>query len=329
VAAHAGVSKSVVSRTLQGSAKVSAKSRQAVEKAIRELGYRPNGIARSLSQRRTGTIGVLAHDLRQPWFVDVLDGLHATLSRHGLRTLIGDGRQDLATGGELLKTFMEMRFDGLVLVGTMPLSPIISEAAEWIPTVVAGSRDFDLPRVDVIAEDDWLGVELVLDHLFELGHSSIAHIGGGKGKVFEVRQASYCAWMESHGLAGYIQAASCDASEEDSRLTALGLLRGGRNQAPTAIFCDSDLMGVGVLDAARDLGMRVPEDLSVASFDNSSLAHMGPIQLTSVDIAPRAVGMLAGEWLIRRMGEPMLTATEYLVRPTLVARSSTSTPRAV
>ena len=94
VAAHAGVSKSLVSLVLRGSSSVSDEKREAVEKAIRELGYRPNLSARSLSQRRTNIVGVLLNDLRNPWFVDCLEGMNSVLQQHDLKMFLADGRLD-------------------------------------------------------------------------------------------------------------------------------------------------------------------------------------------------------------------------------------------
>src|SRR6476659_235172 len=171
VAERAGVSKSLVSLVLRGSPKVSAGKRQAVQQAIDELGYRPNAIARQLTEQRTNMVGVLLNDLRNPWFIDCLDGLTSVLHAQGLRTLLADGRLDRRTDDSLLQGFLELRVDGLVLVGTMASSPTIEDAARTVPTVVAASRDITLPAVDVVANDDWVGTELAVNHLIGLGHS--------------------------------------------------------------------------------------------------------------------------------------------------------------
>jgi len=119
VAERAGVSKSLVSLVLQGSPRVSDTKRQAVLHAIEELGYRPNAAARSLVARRTHTVGVLLNDMRNPWFVEVLDGLNSLLQAHGLRMLMADGRLDRRAGQDFARTFQELRVDGLVVVGTL------------------------------------------------------------------------------------------------------------------------------------------------------------------------------------------------------------------
>ncbi len=326
VAARAGVSKSVASRVLQGSPHVSDQRRLAVEAAIRELGYRPNATARSLTERRTRAVGVLMHDLRQPWFVDLLEGLDRSLGVDGLHPFVGDGQVNRTSDQRLLEAFMEMRVDGLVLAGTVPPSTTIAEAAAWLPTVVAGNRDFELPAVDVVAQDDALGAELALDHLAGLGHQRIAHIAGETGRVFEIRRATYLSWMRRHSLADHVAVAECDTTEEGGYRAGLRLLERDRLERPTAVFVANDLSCVGAMAAARDRGLDVPGDLSIVGFDNSVLARMRYIALTSVDIAPARVGELAGAALLERMAHPDMPARQQLVTPTLEVRCSTAAP---
>ena len=138
VAARAGVSKSLVSLVLQNSPHVSDAKREAVLKAVAELGYRPDPVARSLAERRTRTVGVVIDDLSNPWYVELLDGLRPVLHEHGLRPLLADGR----TEPDAVQALSDLRVDGLVLVGT----PSQSAVAQWnalgspMPTVVAGTR---------------------------------------------------------------------------------------------------------------------------------------------------------------------------------------------
>lgn len=161
-----------------------------------ELGYRPNAIARQLTAQRTHTIGVLLNDLRNPWFVDCLDGLTTVLNEHGLRCLLADAPLDRRADESLLRGFLEMRVDGLVLVGSMSLTPAIGEAAASVPTVVAAGRDIALPAVDIVANDDLLGATLAVDHLIELGHRRIAHLAATHGAVADLRRRAYrtCRW---------------------------------------------------------------------------------------------------------------------------------------
>ena len=324
VAERAGVSKSLVSLVLRDSPGVSAGKREAVQRAIDELGYRPNAIARQLTERRTNMVGVLLNDLRNPWFVDCLDGLTSVLRDRGLRPLLADGRLDRRMDDSLLRGFLELRVDGLILVGSMASTPTIAEAAAEVPTVVAASRDIALPRVDVIANDDWIGTQLGVGHLLGLGHTRIAHLAGSTGAVADIRRRSYLSVMRENGLADNEQVEYCDMTEEGGYRAAVALL--SRADRPTAIFAVNDISCVGAMSAVQQLGLRVPQDVSLVGYDNTSLAQIRHLWLTSVDNASVEVGQLAASALLRRITEPDSPATEQLIRPTLQVRGSTGRP---
>lgn len=322
VAERAGVSKSLVSLVLRDAPQVSAAKREAVLAAIDELGYRPNGSARSLTERRTRTVGVLLNDMRNPWFVDLLEGLNSRLHERGLRMLLGDGRLDRRVDEALTQAFLEMRVDGLVLVGTLPESAAITEAARTLPTVVAGSRDLDLSNVDIVANDDLRGTELAVDHLVELGHRRIAHIAGSQGTVAELRKRSYLDSMRRHGLDGRIEPS--DMTEDGGYRAAVRLLSISDNERPTAIFAVNDIAGVGALSAADELGIKVPEQLSLVGYDNTYLAQLRHLSLTSVDNASYEVGRQAAKALLDRIAEPNRPASIELIQPTLRIRGSSA-----
>ncbi len=324
VAERAGVSKSLVSLVLRDAPHVSPAKRAAVRAAMDELGYRPNAIARQLTTKRTHSIGLLLNDLRNPWFVDCLEGLAGVLNEHGYRCLLADARVDQGADEALLRGFLEMRVDGLVLVGTMPSTPAILSAAAAVPTVVAAGRDIVLPRVDVIANDDRVGTTLAVEHLIELGHRRIAHLAGRHGAVAGLRRSAYLATMTAHRLADEIVVEPGDLTEEGGYRAAIRLL--GRTDRPTAVFAVNDISCIGALSAAHELGLRVPQDVSVVGYDNTSLAQIRHLWLTSVDNANAEVGRRAARALLRRMADPGRPAEEQLIRPTLRVRGSTAPP---
>jgi DNA-binding LacI/PurR family transcriptional regulator len=320
VAERAGVSKSLVSLVLRDSPHVSPARREAVQQAMDELGYRPNAIARQLTTRRTQTIGVLLNDLRNPWFVDCLDGLTTVLNEHGYRCLLADARVDRQADQALLSGFLELRVDGLVLVGSMPSTPAITAAAAAVPTVVAAGRDVVLPRVDVVANDDRIGTTLAVEHLIGLGHRRIAHLAGTHGAVAQLRREAYRDVMTAHGLEITVEQA--DMTEEGGYRAAVRLLGGAGR--PTAVFAVNDISCIGAMSAAHELGLRVPQDVSMVGYDNTSLAQVRHLWLTSIDNASMEVGRRSGRALIRRMADPSLPAEEQLIRPTLRVRGSTA-----
>lgn len=315
VAERAGVSKSLVSLVLRGSPHVSPQRRAAVQAAIDELGYRPHAAARALSEARARAVGVLVDDLRNPWYLGALEGLHAVLGRAGLQVLLADHRLDLAGGESFVHTMVEMRADGVVLVGSLQASPAIMEAARALPTVVLGNRDLDLPGVPVVAADDVAGTSMAVEHLLDLGHRAIAMLAATSTTVGRIRLEAYRAAVAGAGLASRVEVD--EPTEDGGYRAAIRVLTGP--DRPTALVCYNDMVALGALSAARDLGLTVPRDLAVVGYDNTHLAGLRHIDLTSVDIASRRIGeRAAGVLLAGGAPDPV-----ELVAPTLVVRGST------
>lgn len=302
VAARAGVSRSLVSLALRDSPRVSAESKRAVRQAVAELGYRPNASARRLAERRSHTVGVLLNDLRQPWFADMLDGLSPALHAGGKSMLLGDGRIDRMMDEALTWSFLELGVDGFVVAGSLPASPATMEVASRIPTVAVGGTVIDLPTVDVLDNDNRGGAELAVRHLLELGHTRIAHVSGGQGQAAKLRSQTYQDVMRDSGHGADIAVEAGDMTEEGGFRATVALL--SRLDRPTAIFAANDLSCVGALSAATALGVRVPEQLSLVGFDNSALARLRALWLTSVDGAAHEMGRQAASTLLARMDDP-------------------------
>jgi DNA-binding LacI/PurR family transcriptional regulator len=331
VAARAGVSKSLVSLVLRGSPKVSPDRRAAVDRAVAELGYRPNAAARTLREGRSRAIGVLLNDVRHPWFADLLDGLASVLEADGRHLVLsGGGRLDRRMGESALRGFLTLEADGFILAGTQANSPVIAEIADAVPTIAVGWRDIDLPRVDAVANDDLLGATLATRHLIELGHRRIAHISGrvpGTSNVVgRLRQQGYEETMRAHGLAEYIRVEPGDFTEDAGYRATVRLLSSA--EPPTAIFAVDDLTCLSAQSAAAEMNVDVPGRLSLIGYDNSYLARLRSIWLTSVDSAGFEVGRVAARTLLARIADPARPAETRLLTPTLQVRGSSAPPEA-
>ncbi|GAA3795040.1 LacI family DNA-binding transcriptional regulator [Streptomyces chiangmaiensis] len=335
VAERAGVSKSLVSLVLRGSDQVRPEKRRAVLAAVEELGYRPNAAARSLSERRTlphsrlrssgetRMVGVLLNDMRNPWFVELLDGLNSRLHDSGLDTLLADGRLNRRLGEDLTRTFTDLRVDGLIAVGTLPPSEALHRAAARIPTVVAGAREPELPAVDIVAGDDELGARLATEHLIALGHRRVAHISG-QGVVGALRRRGFETVMREHGLADTAVVEQGDLTEEGGYRATVRLL--STRERPTAVFVFNDIACVGALSAAEELGLRVPRDLSLVGYDNTYLSRLRHLWLTTVDNGSHDIGRRAAQCLLDRITDPTRPAELLLTAPSLEVRGTTGTP---
>ncbi|MET9890442.1 LacI family DNA-binding transcriptional regulator [Streptomyces sp. NPDC006465] len=325
VAERAGVSKSLVSLVLRGSDQVREEKRQAVLAAVEELGYRPNAAARSLSERRTRTVGVLLNDMRNPWFVELLDGLNSRLHDAGLHMLLADGHLNRRLGEDLTRTFLDLRVDGLIAVGTLPASEALRTAAGRIPTVVAGAREPELSGVDIVAGDDEHGARLATEHLVGLGHRRIAHIAG-QGMAGTLRRRGFEAVMREHGLTGTAVVEQGDLTEEGGYRATVRLL--SAPERPTAVFAFNDIAAIGALSAAEELGHRVPRDLSLVGYDNTYLARLRHVWLTTVDNAGQDIGRRAAHRLLDRIEDPARPGEIVLTAPALEVRGTTGPPGA-
>jgi DNA-binding LacI/PurR family transcriptional regulator len=318
VARRAGVSRALVSLALRGSDKVSETSRAAVLTAADELGYRPNLIARNLASKQTRTFGLIVNDLHNPYFPGVADGIKQAADAAGYRLLVNSAFLDDDDEAAALDTFIDFRVDGIILTGPRIDQSAIERAARSVPVVVV-SRPMRSSVVDTVNNDDRRGAELVVDHLVSMGHEHIWHVDGGSGAGAPERRAGYEATMRRHGLESHVESG---AFTEASGLAAAGRLF-ANTRACTAVFAGNDLSALGVLDVIDGLGLDVPGDVSLVGYDNTFVAALRHIGLTSIDQNRQRLGELAVEMLIERVEGGRAEARHQVIMPTLVARQTT------
>lgn len=346
VATESGMSRSLVSLVFQDSPKVSPASRERVLAAAHKLGYRPNAIARSLASTRTNTIGVLLDDLHNPFFADALDAIEDAAEAQGYRVLQTSGRRDGAREMDAIRTFIDHRVDGLILVAPRFNDDELAKIAKVVPTVVLGRRvqrassksanSKHQPtkdgqknetsagtRVDVIIIDERIAGELVVNHLVSLGHSEIAHIDGGGGPGAEARAQGYLDAMKLHGLTPRVLSGAY--TEEAGQQAARELLN--NKHMPTAIICAADITAAGVAAEFAANSLTVPVDVSLVSFDNTALAQLSLLSLTSVEQPLQQMASDAVELISARLDDPKRTPEVHELAPKLIVRSSTSAPK--
>jgi DNA-binding LacI/PurR family transcriptional regulator len=324
VAARAGVSRALVSLVIRGSSKVSEKRRRRVLAAAAELGYRPNAMARGLASKQTRTIGVFLDELHNPFYAEIMDGVEEGAADLGYRVLIGTaGRRDGAARATI-DAFLELRADGLVLVGPRLPSAEIAAAAKSTPVVVV-ARSMRSPLVDSIANDEHAGARLAVRHLAELGHRSIAHVDGGAGAGARARRDGYSRAMAELGLARETRVVPGDYTDVAGVRAAERLLEAAR--LPTAVFAANDFVAAGLIDRLEETGLRVPDDLSVVGYDNTYLAALHHMSLTTIDQPRPQMGRRAMELLVERIEQARVRPVHQRVKPALVVRGSTARPR--
>jgi DNA-binding LacI/PurR family transcriptional regulator len=323
VAERANVSKSLVSLVMRGSSNVSEERRAAVLKAAAELGWRPNAHARAMVEGKTRTIGVLISDLRNPYFAEIVDGLEEELGSSRFRAVLSTGGRDHQREVRAIEALVERRIDGIVLLS--PRIPVeeISKVAKTTPAVLVGRLTTE-DYLDCVVNDDFAGALMAVEHLAELGHRRIAHITGGSGAGAEARRRGYESAMRELALGAYVQVAYGDYTDEGGYWGARRLLNAVTR--PTAIFAANDFAAMGALTAISEAGLSVPEDISLVGYDNIYLAALSSISLSSVDQPRHDMGVLAGRLLLERIESVRSEARCEVLKPRLVARSSSTPP---
>ncbi|MDQ0753347.1 DNA-binding LacI/PurR family transcriptional regulator [Streptomyces africanus] len=218
--------------------------------------------------------------------------------------------------------------DGLVLVAPVSSRARLDHVASAVPTVVIG-RHGTSALYDTVVDDDVEGASLVVGHLAGLGHRRIAHIEHHEtdpARLAEMPNArradGYRRAMRAHGLEKWTDVVSTSYTQEGGYEGAKRLLT--RRHRPTAVFAGADIVAMGVLEAVAEAGLSVPGDLSVAGYDNTTFAALGPISLTSVDQAGREMGTTAVRLLLERIADRHRPSDRIVLSPTLVPRRTTA-----
>lgn len=300
VAALAGVSKATASRALTGRGYVSAETRERVVQAAATIGYVASPIAASLSTGRTLAIGVLTSFLNRWYFGEVLEGAESALRARGYDLTLHHLPPDSPERDRIFDAYLtNKRFDGMISIGIEASQDEITRLlANPRPLVSIGGNIRGAHSINI--DDQALGREAT-EHLMTLGHTRIAHITGHDAElqtdtVHGRRLAGYLAAMEEAGLTSAVHVLPAVHSLPGGYEAAAQLLRDARVR-PTAVFASTDEVAIGIIIAARRLGITVPAELSVIGIDGHSYAEM--FALTTFEQEPRAQGARAVEILLQ------------------------------
>ena len=326
VAEQAGVSVTTVSHVINTSRPVSDELQTRVHSAMQALGYKPNRLARSLRQGRTYTIGMIVPDSANPFFAEVARGIEDTTFGHGYSLILCNSDGDLEKELFYADHLAEKQVDGILFIAAGVSSEHIELLHDRQIPVVVVDRNLPDVAVDAVLTDNRGGGCLATNHLIELGHRRIACITGPSDITPSAeRVAGYRQAMQKAGLPideSLILRGSFNY--ENGYQAAQTLL--SRSPRPTAIFASNDLMAVGVLSAANQRGLRVPEDLSVIGYDDVRLASFTVPLLTTVQQPKHEIGVLAATWLLERIDQPDTPPRKQLLKVSLQARQTTAPP---
>ena len=314
VAAQAGVSVATISRVLNGKGPVRESTSRRVIETAEAMRYAPHGAARSLSMRRTNTVGLLLPDLHGEFFSEVMRGIDGEARRSGFHLLVSGFHSDQGEMTAVLRA-MRGRVDGLIV-----MSPDRDASSLWpqlplgLPAVILNSVGDGARAITI---DNYGGAVAMVSHLRCAGHVRIAFIKGPDQNVDAAERLR--GYRDAVGEAAFAELDG-DFSEEAGYAAARRLL--DAMEHPDAIFAANDAMAVGALSALRESGVSVPEEIALAGFDDIPIARYVTPPLTTVNVAIAELGRRAFELLEHRLHEDTYDAHHEVLPTTLVIRAS-------
>jgi DNA-binding LacI/PurR family transcriptional regulator len=277
VARLAGVSQSTVSRVFTPGSSVSEKARRRVLEAAKELGYRPNALARGLIMNKTNMIGLVMADIHNPFYPEVLDKFTKGLHEKGYHVLFVQTKNDEIQQDEISQ-FLEYNVAGVIVTDALLSSNVVSQFSENnIPVILFNryTKDFSC---HFVCCDNYSAGKKIGEYLFKKGHRRFAYIAGRMNtSTSRDREIGFREALCQRGIEPVVEVG--DYTYEGGYRAALRLLK--EDHPPDAIFCANDIMALGAIDAAKSLEVSIPEEVSIMGFDDITMASWPPYSLTT------------------------------------------------
>lgn len=321
VARAAGVSIASVSRVLNGLT-TNEETIDRVHRAVAQVGYVPNSTAKSLKTNQTGQVAFAMENIGNAAYLAMVQGIQPVLRAYGYRLLLHSTEAEVADEIDVLRSLGQRYVDGLILCPLRVTEEHVRELNHaQAPVVVIGK----LPqkcRVDNVRVESRPGAALAVQHLVEHGRRRVALVNGPIDTV--PGRERYRGYQDGLKRVGIKEDAKLLAFTE---FTVAGGARGAREllnrpRRPDAFFAANDLMALGVLQAVREAGLSVPEDISVVGMDDTELASTAWPPLTSVNLAAQERGRMAADLLLDRLADPDRAPQRVTLEPRLVVRAS-------
>jgi LacI family transcriptional regulator len=325
IAERTGFSVSTISRVLHDHSmkhKIGDETKETIRKAAEELGYRPNSLARGLRLKQTNEIGIVVPDISNPFFSTLIKSFATELRRSGYSFIVYESDENISLERASIKSLLEKRVDGIIIASVGQDSAHLEKLRETSVPIVTVDRCFDSLDVDSVSVDNVKGSLLAVNHLIREGHSRIAFIQGLPGTYANERR-----------LRGYKEALVQANIPIDERLIVGDDFRSmsgyletklllKMSSPPSAIFTAGDLIALGALEACRENGSRIPDDISLVTFDDPVFTTYLSPALTAVEQPIAKMAEMAVAMLYRRMRNPNDERRQVLLEPKLNVRNS-------
>ena len=328
VARHAGVSVASASKVLRDAYGVSDEMKERVRASMAMLNYRPNAAARGL-RGKTFTLGVSVPDIDNEFVSALVQGILSVTEPTEYEVLIGPAGNASSSQAKVIDAMVDRQMDGLILFAPYGSADRIAEIAGSTPTVVV-SRHGASRVYDTVVGDDMLGARLAVQHLIDHGHERIAYVSHSDGDQTDphspqrVRERGYREAMSLLGLEAHIDVVPSTWSRTGGAQAARSLL--ARSELPSAVFAGADVAAFGMMNIFGEHGTRLPADVSLVGYDNTSVAQLRPVSLTSVDQDAASLGEHAAQLLLERI-DGRTEARHVVITPRLEVRATTGAPR--
>ena len=319
VARRSGVSQSTVSRAFGPNGNVAPETRAQILKVARKLGYQPNAIARSLITRRTSIVGIVMAQITSPFYPYVLEMFTQRLHEVGRRVLLfTTGPQQEVD--EILPQVLEYQVDGLVITSATLSSAMVNECVRHGTPVVLFNRYVRGANASAVCCDNYAGGRMVADVLLDAGHQRLAYIAGKENTSTNLdREQGFGERLRERGLTTWLREPG-HYTYGSGYEAARRLLQ--RAEPPDAIFGANDITAMGAIDAARELGVKIPDDLSIIGFDDIPAANWSAYALTTIRQPVNAMIEQTVELLLERLETPGLKPVLKFMPGELVKRKS-------
>ena len=322
VAEMLGVSKSTVSRAINGTKGVGDELRQKVLDFVDEIGYKPNTLAQGLSKGKVNIIALILGDIRNPFYADLTFNIQTELSEKGYMVMVFNSEYEAEREIEFLKLITQFNFAGLILI-TAQKDQMVEMLDEMdIPKVLV-NRILPSYSGDSVLTDNFRAGYLAVMHLLDLGHKNIGFVRGPSASSASTqRYEGYRQALLSFGLPfnqAYIY--SSDLKMETGQDIAGQIL--AERDRPSAVVVVNDMTAVGLLVGCRKQGLRIPEDLSIISFDNINFAAMAGIELTTFSQHVDKMSKEATRLMLKQLENREVKSERVIIEPTLIVRKTT------
>jgi LacI family transcriptional regulator len=323
VARRAGVAPITVSRVINSSGYVSEETRRRVQRAIKELDYVPNVLARGLRSRRTDTLGLLVTDITNAFWTTVARGAEDAAMQNGYSVFLCNTDEDVRKQEQYLRALLSQRVEGVII------APASSDRAALAPLqrarlpFVVVDRRIEGVRADLVLGDSVGGARLLVEHLLARGHRRIAHLGGPPGiSTADDRERGYRDALQAARVpVDEALVVRGDYKQESGHQQMCALL--SQDDLPTAVFAANNVLAVGALVALREASLRVPEDVAVACFDDLPQASLIDPFLTVAAQPAYDFGVRAVELLLERLADSHRAPQTVVLPVRLAVRRST------